>query len=205
MAGIRIEGNVSGNVAEIDTSNQLKVTTSLVETAMGGAFVDSLVDDGTTNGGTRTLRSPWCSGDYRLSIGQDVPYFSFVFNGTAQDTGTWKHAFSTMTATQSGGFLNLNANATLTTTTGCSLQSWATMPMLNGSLLFRFICNFTQAALANQVVEFGTFNATTTTQPVEGAWFQYTNAGLVGFVNYNGTVTSTAPFSVSVGTIFEAF
>lgn len=199
MAGLRIEGNTSGNVAEVDTNNQLKVSTSLVETTMGGSFIDSLVDDGTTNGGVRTLRSPWCSGDYRLSVGADVPIFNFAFNGTSQDTGIWKHAFTTMTATQSGGFLNLNANATLTATTWCSMQSWASMPILNGALLLRFIANFTQTPLANQVVEFGTFTATTTTAPVEGAWFQFTNAGLIGVVNYNGTATTTSTFSVNPG------
>lgn len=44
MAGIRIEGNTSGNVAEVDSNNNLRVTLPTTDANIGGAAIASLND-----------------------------------------------------------------------------------------------------------------------------------------------------------------
>lgn len=142
--------------------------------------------------GTTTHRSPRTSEDYRLAVGICNPRFDYSFVGTSQDTGRWKHVFTTMTMTQGSGSVLCNANSTTTAATGCSLQSWAHFPVLgNGGLGLQLTCQFTRSLTPGQTFEWGTFIPTTTTAPTEGVWMEFTSAGLTGIICYNGVRTST--------------
>jgi hypothetical protein len=60
--------------------------------------------------------------------------------------------------------------------------------------------------LANQVIEFGLFVPTTTTAPTDGAWFQWTSAGLIGVAAFNGATVQTGTLTaVNVANQFCAF
>lgn len=194
MSGIRIEGNTSGNVAEVTSTNELKVTLPSVPAQAGFSILTCQNDDGTNNGGTPLRRSPTTSVDNRLSVGLDTPLFDAAFTSVTQDTGMWRHAFTTMTVTQSGGFALFNAASNGTTTIGASLQSWRYFSLINnGGLRISIFGAITATTLpANQIVEFGLFNGSTpTVAPTEGVYFRLTNAGLVGILNFNGTETPT--------------
>lgn len=198
MSGIRFEGDTSGNVAEVDANHNLNVTLPDVMGQAGYAVMLSENDPGTITG-SPARRSPTTSADYRFAVGRDTPIFDHDFTATAQDTGTWKCAFTTMTITESGGTALFNANSDVTSAHGCSLQSWKHFNLLgNGGLRVEMVGAFTLAALANQVVEFGLFLATTTTAPADGVYFRYTSAGLIGVINYNGTETPTGVLIASL-------
>jgi hypothetical protein len=205
MAGIRIEGSLSGNVAEVDTNLNLKVALPHV-TSQGGYAVMLGEQDAGTLTGSPTRNTLNVSESGRLVVGQDTLQFHHMFSATAQNTAVWRHVFSTMTMTQSSGFLLANANATGTATTGCSLQSWRYFPLIDqADSDLTISMAITSAAMANQVVEFGLFVPTTTTAPTEGAYLRYTSAGWVGVINFNGTETTTAIFAATttIGTVYD--
>ncbi|HEY5241747.1 MAG TPA: hypothetical protein VIJ22_09790 [Polyangiaceae bacterium] len=206
MSGIRVEGNTSGNVAEVTAANQLQVTLPEV-TAQGGYAVALSEEDAGTFTGAALRRALFVTEGQRLETGRDTPLFDYDFNATAQDTGAWKCAFTTMTMTEGGGFLLLNSNSDITAAHGCSLSSFRYFNLLtNAGLNVEFVGGITLAALANQVVEFGLFLPTTTTAPADGVYFRYTSAGLIGVINYNGVETTTGPLSaLTPGTISNDF
>lgn len=184
----KLIGSISGNVAEVNSSNELLAVTSKARSSMR---IFSENDDGTITG-TPYLKSPETSGDYRLRVGLDTILFTDTFNATAQNTGMWKHAFTTMTMTQSAGFLNVNAAGTSTVSGNYAyLQTWKYFPMIGTApLSVEFTAQITEAPVANEVLLFGLGVQTAAAEPVDGAWFELTSAGLKGCMRYNsGTVT----------------
>lgn len=191
MSGFRIEGNVSGNVAEVDAAGNLKVNLP-TGTSMGGVRMFSENDPGTITG-TPLLKSPETSHDHRLRVGGDTLLFSDEFNATAQNTGIYKYLFTTMTTTMLGGFVLFNANSTATTTTGCYLQTWKHFPLTGTAPLYiEFTGMITATPLANQNFCAGVgIGATATVEPTDGVYFRLTSAGLTGVLKYNGTQNDT--------------
>lgn len=95
MAGFRIEGNTSGNVAEVDASNNILVTTpgyNAAGEAVGGGDVNgqatfSEVDAGTITG-ERIVLSPEVDRDYRLRVAHDNLMDEEKFTDTAVSLAT---------------------------------------------------------------------------------------------------------------------
>ena len=200
MSGIRIEGNTSGNVAEVTANNQLEVTLPQTLADAGLAVVTGQMGDGTYTGGVTYRKTARVSLQDRLLVGIDTPEFDYNFTWTSQDTGIWQFKATTMTMSQSGGFVLFNANSTATTTTGCSLQTWRTFDCIaNGALRVAFDMSFSNALPANEVHEVGLFYQTTTTAPADGVYVRFTSAGIIGVLNYNGTET-TATFAAQAVT-----
>jgi hypothetical protein len=191
MTGFRIQGSVTGNVAEVTTNNQLEITMPLVSSQGGYASLVSEIDPGTVTG-SRLMRSLKCSDNYRLKTGAITPLFDYQFTATAQDTDFWKYESSTMTATQTGGYLYLNNNTITTTLTGVSMQTWRYFKLLsNAELYVEATINLNADPLANQVVELGLFLGTQNSAPADGVYFRLNSTGLFGVVNNNGTETIT--------------
>jgi hypothetical protein len=198
MSGIRIEGNTSGNVAECDTNNQLRVvgcSPTAVLTQGGAGFMYCVQDEGLSTGAV-TANSPEVSDQNRMLVGLDTPLFEYTFSPTAQDTGAWCCLFTTMTMTQGGGSLLLNANSTATATTGCYLRSWRVFTLMGtAGLKVAFNFQVTATPLTNQNFVAGLFTPTSATaEPAEGAYFKYSTSGLYGIVNFNGVETQMGPF-----------
>lgn len=199
-----VNGN-TGNKANVDGYGNLNVNLPVVPAESGYAVMMGERDAGSIMG--TPSRGPLVvSGDGRVQVGQDTLLFHHMFSATAQNTGVWKHVFTTMTMVQSGGFLVANNNSTATTTTGCSLQSWRYFPLVDKcASMLTFGVAITSAPMANQVLEFGLFVPTTTTGPAEGVYMRYTSAGWVGVVNFNGTETTTGVLAAvtTVGTVYD--
>lgn len=211
MSGFRIEGSLSGNVAEVDNNNNQLVNLPTVVNNAGYVASMNEIDSGSITG-TPLRRFSYVSHNFRQRVGLDTSIFDYFFTAGAQDTGVWKCAFTTMTATQSGGFLLLNANSMATATTGVSLSTWRTFAMeARGGLHGRIDALMTVAPLANQEIEFGLFLPTTTTTPADGVYFRITSAGVQGIINYNGVETSTGivmanpPIGVTNTYAFEVY
>jgi len=201
-------GNSASGIANVDANNDLLTTTPQVNTRLGGTagapnFVGATrffsENDSGALSGTPVLVSPDTTYDNNLQVGQMTPLFDYAFNAAAQDTSMWFHAFTTMTATQSGGFLLLNAGNIGTTGTGAYVSSKRFFNLTgNAGLRFGAVLNITLAAAANEVwyVGFGT-PASATAGPTDGVWFQYSSAGLIGVVTYNGNTTQTGALPVA--------
>lgn len=194
-------GDGSTNTVVDSTSHGLVVQNPKVLAQSGYVRAVCEVDSGSVTG-TPLVRSPYVTLDAAMRVGLYTPMFDYTFNATTHNTGIWKYTSSTITASQSGGFLLLNANAPQnTTTTGVSMQTWRPFPLIgNGALQVEIVGSITAAPQANEVFECGLFFATQTTAPTDGAYFRYTSAGLVGCVNYNGSETTTGVL-MSAGSI----
>ncbi len=184
---LKLAGFTSNNPVEANSAGDLKVALSNTPANIGGvrSFMEN--DPGNVTGSVY-LKSGEISQDYRLRVGLDTLLFTDTFNATAQNTGNWKHNFTTMTMTQSAGFLNINAAGTSTVANNyASLQSWRYFPLMGTApLSVEFTGQITAWPTANEVflaglgVVLGSANP-----PVDGVWFELTSAGLKGVLRYN--------------------
>jgi len=192
-----IRGSTTGNGAEVNASNQLKITAETnvaTNPANVGAFRVFNESDAGDITGSAFLKSGEISQDYRMRVGVDTLLFSDTFNAGNQNTSMWKHASATMTMTQSAGFLNVNAVGTSTASGNYAyLQSWRHFTFFGTAP----ICVETgllidKAPVVNEVFQWGLGVTTGAADVVDGAWFQLTSAGLKGVIRYNsGTQITT--------------
>lgn len=183
-----LDTNIVGS--NLDANSNIKVALP-ADPLQGGSVAMFFENDDGTKLGTRYLKSPEVSQDYRLRVGTDTILFTDTFNATAQNSGNWKHAFTTMTMTQSGGFLNVNAAGTSTASGNFAyLQTWRHFPLFGTApLAVEFTGQFANYPIANEVFLAGLGVATGAAEPVDGVWFEMTSAGLKGCIRYNsGTV-----------------
>lgn len=201
MAGIRIEGNTSGNVAEVTAANQLQVKLPTGSTPADVAAVRFMSenDDGTASG-VPYLVSPETDDDSRLRIASEAIFDCETFNYLAQNTG--KHRYLTATLAYSwtaAGLTTNSANITTASTAG-SFATYAEFPLLGASLLYaEFEGSFNAAPTSNTIIDFGLGRtaAANPYAPTDGIYFRLTAAGLRGVINSNTVETniSLAPFA----------
>jgi hypothetical protein len=189
-------GSNTAGLANVNAAYKLEVgletNASSNPTQVGSVKTFSENDDGTVTG-IPYLKSPETSPDFRLRVGQDTILFHDTFNATTQNTGLYKHEFTTMTMTQSAGFLNVNAAGTSTVSGNFAyLRTWRTFPLIGSSALsIETTFQLTNQALqVNEVYHIGIGIPTTGTEPVDGIWFELTNAGLYGVMKYNSGVST---------------
>jgi hypothetical protein len=208
MAGFRIEGNTSGNVAEVDTANNLKVATSLVPANMGGTRIFCENDPGKATG-TPYLVSPEVDDDFRLRVSNDIvldeedlTYSAQNFNKHRLDLTTFTGGFTT------AGF-NTNSGNTFTAGSATVLRTYKTFSMEGTETLALDIegsINYASgvAVPANQTLEFG-FGLLSTTTPFDcfdGVYFRANSTGVIGVLRNNSMsdVAWSASFSDWTGT-----
>lgn len=196
MAGFRIEGNTSGNVAEVSATNNLMVALPRVETSAGYVMLSGALSEPTDPAGhvAEALRT---SAQGRLAVGQPVMMLNEVFNATAIDTGKFRQASTTQTITQAGGTLNLNAGAITTLNTYSAVSTYAFYPLQADFATF-FLADISLSVnQINNVVEMGFMQAATTAAPTDGAFFRYDLAGtLKAVLNNNGTEYTSAALTL---------
>jgi hypothetical protein len=191
--GLRIEGNASGNVAEVDSDNQLNVV-GAKDPSKAGFMWQAFEQNGSLTQGISSARQPLVSLSRRLAVGLATKLFDYQFLAAVQNTNQWKYAFTTLTMTQGSGTLLMNSGAITTTTTGAVLSTWRYFNFPgNGVVSCEIEFQNTLQPLAGQQLDMGFFQpGSATTAPADGAYFRYTSAGLFGIVNFNGTETPTA-------------
>jgi len=202
MAGIRLEGNVSGNVAEVDAVGNLRATGPLTEIDAGFASATSEVDAGSVTG-SRVMRSVDVSGDYRVRMGADTLLFNEQFTGAALNTTIWNQAITTMAIAPSSGFIVLNSGNSLASGAVARLQTYAFFPSVATFPLYaQLTVQFPFAPVASNICEWGFGLASGTTAPTDGIFFRLNAAGeLRGVMNFGGTetVTPVMNFSTLIG------
>ena len=181
--------NVVG--ANLDANGNIKVALPNTPAQVGSVRAYYVNDAGSVTG-SPSLASPEVSQDHRLRVGADTLLFTDTFNATTQNTGLWKHAFTTMTMTQGSGFLNVNAAGTSTVANNFAyLQSWRYFGLMGTApIAVEFAGAISARPIANEVFLCGLGVATGAAEPVDGCWFELTSAGLKGCVRYNSGVVT---------------
>jgi hypothetical protein len=200
MAGIKIEsGSNTAGSPNVDANYNLNVNLPAVKSQAGFATMQTEIDDGSITG-TRLLRRPFISVDDRMSVGIDTAQAMYNFTATAQNTGDFKHAFTTMTMTQTAGFLNINPALATVSGNYAYLQSWKYFTLqADAQLHMEFVGQVTGSVPpANQILEAGLFIGTAGTAPADGVFFRLSSAGLQGVISYNGVETSSGVMVASM-------
>jgi hypothetical protein len=204
MPGFRIEGNASGNVAEVNAANQIKVVTETDATVnpgnVGGVRAFGENDQGLITG-VVSLASPEIDVDYRMRISQDTMLDEEVFSYTAQNTGKHNLNATTMAASFTAGQYTSNSASITTITTGTQLATYAYFPNIGANTLAAdFEVGFSAQPTTNSFIEFGLgLPGGATAAPTDGVFFRLSSAGLQGIASNNGTETSTGVFPLAAG------
>jgi hypothetical protein len=160
-----LAGGVSGAKQEVDANKNAFVITPGY-TAGGVSFgggpdaghtMQSENDSGVITG-VRHVHAPETDDDYRLRVGLDLLLDQEAFTDTAQNTGKFSHAFTTLTATSSASGLLTNSGNITTTTTGMTFGSFAQFPIGGtNTLVVETALSFSAQPNSNTVIDFGVF------------------------------------------------
>lgn len=202
MAGFRIEGNTSGNVAEVDANNAIQVVTPTNEDNAGFALLAAKMGSSSDPGGIYVERLR--ASDFgRLSTGIDTPAINHLFPGSTLDSSIWTAPVTTMTVTVAGGFANLNAGLSVASGAVARIQSYQFIPSLKTFPTgVQMDVQFAQTPQTGNVCEWGWFLASGTTAPTDGVFFRINASGeLRCVINNNGTENQSPAinFSTYVG------
>jgi hypothetical protein len=206
--GFPIKNGVNADEVAVNANKQASV---ILETDVAGKpeYVGAVRAFSENDPGEKTgvayLKSQEVSQDFRSRVGVDTVLFSYTFNATTQNTGLWKHAFTTMTMTQSAGFLNVNAAGTSTVSGNFAyLQTWRYFPLIGTApICVEITGNFTLLPQVNEVFLLGLGVATGAAEPVDGIWLELTTDGLKGCIRYNSGVTAKTTLITGVNLATE--
>lgn len=197
----KIIGSTSGNIAEVNASNQLKVVPETDAATnpqnVGGIRLFSENDPGDITG-SAYLASPETDDDFRIRVANDILLDCETFNYTAQNTGKHIYRNTTATITWGTGGMTTNGSNITTTSTGASFASYAEFPLYgSGSVYAEFEGGFSNQPVSNSIIDFGMMRLNTSNPyaPTDGVYFRHTSAGLQGVINNNGSETTTSVFS----------
>lgn len=198
MAGINIAGgSAAASELAVDASGNASVKLPLTPAQMGGVRVFSENDSGAALGAP-TLLSPETSDDFRLRVEGDTVLDTAAFFFAAQDSGKFNVLNTTMAVSWGSGYLTTNSGAITTTTTSVQVRTYELFPLMGASQLYgEFNGAFTAVGVTNTLIDFGFFfsGGANPFEPTDGAYFRYTNAGIIGAVNFAGVETTTGVFS----------
>lgn len=202
MSGIRIQGSVSGNIAEVNSANELKVNSPMDSEVAGYAAMTAISDPGNITG-VRYNIDPECSTDYKQRVGLDTFVFNEFFPGTVLNSNIWTSVLTTMTTTVATGFANLNAGLSTASGAVARLSSYRGFPVYGAvKTYFETTMQFSQPPVTNNVSEWGLALATGVAAPTDGAIFRFNAAGEFRCVVINNSVelqSSTLDFNTLVG------
>ena len=189
----KVEG-LSGNIANVNSDNNLTVALPLDETEAGYGKILSEVDAGDYLG-TRNIRRLKTSRDFRLRTGFDTILFNEYFSNTILNTSVWTAPVTTSTVVCANGFVTLNDNASVASAAVARLTSYRTFPVIGPyGVYFEIVAKFNSIPIINNVTEWGAGICTGTSAPTDGVFFRLTATGeLKAIMNYNGTEVMSPP------------
>jgi hypothetical protein len=195
LSGIRVEGNTSGNVVEVNANHELTANLTRNYGTAGYAAAVCEHDSGAVTG--TLYQDPIdITSDYQLRTGLTTLLDNMDISFAAQDTARQKYLATTMAATWGSGFITTNSGSITTLNTGLTIATWGKFPLYGASdTWIEFTGAFTTAWLAtNTTIDIGGFlNAVTTPfAPTDGVYFRINSAGIQGVSCYN-TVEQVSP------------
>ena len=201
MAGIRVEGNTSGNVAEVNSANELRTTGGSATQANAGFSTLVCEGDPGTFTGSRYLIAPEADEDFRLRVGADSLVFHETFAGSALNSAQWSSTVTTFTTAVGNQYLKLNSGASAAANGVARIQSYRTFSVEHSFALYiEFPIQIVATALGilNTTVEAGWFIASGTSAPTDGVFLRWNSSGELRLVaNYNGSETQSSVIDTS--------
>jgi len=199
---IKLAGDLSGNVAEVDSNKNLKVTNPTIASQSGYVSVTAMADDGTYTG-AKEMRNLRISPDGKVRVSIESLLFNETFQGSTLNSAQWNSNVTTMTVTTAGGFLVLNSGLSTASGAVARVQSYRNHQYAGvGSLNIEILVQLAQTPVANNIIEWGIGNATGTTAPTDGIFFRLNSGGALECVlcfNSSETVmTVNYPFQANV-------
>ena len=202
MAGIRIEGNTSGNVAEVNANHELSTALSRVLGTVGYSAIVAEHDSGVITG--TAYQDPLdITTDYQMRVGLTTLLDNEDFNYAAVNTARHKYLATTMAAAWGSGFVTTNSGSITTINTGLTIATYQKFPLYGASDTWvEFTGSFTGSWLAtNTTIDIGAFlnAATTPFAPTDGVYFRVNSAGIQGVSCYNGVEQVSPVFLAAAG------
>lgn len=205
MSGFRIEGSTSGNVVEVDSGNNLKVSTSLIPANIGGIRVFCENDAGNATG-SPYLVSPEVDDDFRLRVSNDIVLDEEDLTYSAQNFTKHRLDLTTFTGSFTTAGFNTNSGNTFATGSTTAFRTYKTFSMEGTETLALDIegsINYASGAAvpANQTIEFG-FGLLATTTPFDcfdGVYYRANSTGVYGVLRNNSAT------DVAISTVFNDF
>lgn len=201
-----IRGSTSGNGAEVDANNNMKVTLPTSPNQSGYVQLAGELS-GSTDPAGLLVESLRTSAQGRLTVGQPVVLMNEFFNNTTLNSAIFTAPVTTMTVTVAGGTLNLNASNLTTTATVARVSTYTHFPFFADLATYCvFDALLTQPPQNNNVVEMGFGIATGTTAPTDGAFFRYNLSGqLLGVINVNGAEVTSAALTAPTDNVMHRY
>lgn len=200
MAGFRIEGNVSGNVAEVSAENALKTALGPDSSLNGIIAITGRSDAGDYTGAPLDI-DPETDADYRQRVAQDRLDFQETFSGAALNSAQWSSTVTTMTTAVAAAYLTLNAGNSVATSAVARVQSYRTFCLAPGGILALTVPIKIAAAsvgIANNTWEAGWFIATGIAAPTDGVFLRMNASGELKLVaSYGGAETQSAAINIA--------
>lgn len=188
-------GSSASGKANVDANFQLNVATNTDPTKTGSMRMFSENDAGTVTLTAKCL-SPETSADFRLRAGIDTLMFTDECNALIQNTTKWSHTLNTLSVSSPGtGFTQFSTTQGTTSSHGAFLRTFQYFQLGGTATLWheeRWM-QATAALVANEVWSSGFgLPLGAVTLPTDGVWWQFTTAGLMGRICFNGAFTDTA-------------
>lgn len=201
MAGFRVEGNTSGNVAEVNATNQLQVGLG-TDSSVNGILAATCRSDAGDFTGSPLDIDPEVDADFRVRVAQDRLDFQETFSGAALNSAQWSSTVTTMTTTVASAFMNLNPAASVATSAVARVQSYRTFCLAPGGALeldVPFQISAASIGIANTTWELGFFIASGITAPADGVFVRMNASGELRLVaSFGGSETQSAPIDYTV-------
>ena len=189
--GIKLQGgNNSSNLANVNSLQELSVTTPVTGLTAAGFVQMSTESDLGDSTGYRSVLALDASDDYRVRVGVDQTLFTATFEGTVVLTTQWVNTSSIASSTQVSGFFTGNSGGTSTANGYIFLRTWRQFPTFGTYPMYldMWIREGNYDA-TNAISEFGFLYLVTqpTQQPLDGIYFRRTSGGeLHGVITANG-------------------
>lgn len=190
---LKVLGNATQNVAEVDANNQLLVGLAQDPTKAGNVkILDSAGKDIlTTENGA-------------IGVSQAALLLFEQVDGSTVNSNVWNTTASTMTIAQANGFIMLNSGADKGANDYAIISSIKYMPMY-GYLPLHVTLNamVPMAAQANAVAELGIGLVSTNAAPTDGCFFRWNASAQLLVVVSNGGAETTST-ALTVPSVTEA-
>lgn len=153
MGGLRIEGDITGNVVEVDANKRLLVNLPINADDAGFSQIAH------KRGASVSARVARVTAEGELRIGHTTRLFDCDFNGAAAGAllnNQWNQQGTTMATALNAGFLRFNSGGITTVNTGVSVNTWRTFFLRDHmSLKLSGIIKHENGALTNKQFDFG--------------------------------------------------
>lgn len=193
----KIIGWTTGNGAEVDTNNQLKVALSNTPAQMGGvrAFFEN--DPGLATGNVY-LQSPEVDDDYRIRVSQDLMLDEESITYTAQNFTKHFMGATTFVPTWTATGFNTNPSNLTTAAAATVFKTYKTFSIQGTETLSLDVeasISWASGATvpANTIFELG-FGLTANTAPYDffdGVYLRFNNSGAYGVIRNNSATDSS--------------